>query len=74
MGDHGLVGANRQTDLLAYFLPDDGNAKLYSTISPVNSFRLFFNEYFGANYPLLPDQTYITDSIAEPDPYPDCAP
>jgi hypothetical protein len=74
MGDHGLVGANRQTDLLAYFLPDDGSAKLYSTISPVNSFRLIFNEYFGANYPLLPDQTYITDSIAEPDPYPDCAP
>jgi len=74
MGDHGLRGANRQTDLLAYYLPGKGSAKLYPTISPVNSFRLIFDEYFGANYPLLPDETYISDTIVEPDPYPDCAP
>jgi hypothetical protein len=74
MGDHGLIDANRRTNLLAYYLPQTGREKLYSTISPVNSFRLIFNEYFGADYPLLPDQTFITDTITEPDPYPNCAP
>ena len=29
----------------------------YPTISPVNSFRVVFNSYFGANLPLLPDRT-----------------
>jgi hypothetical protein len=74
MGDHGLVDANRQTALLAYYLPGNGSAKLYPTISPVNSFRLIFNEYFGADYPLLPDQTYITDTTTVPDAYSNCAP
>ena len=74
MGDHGLENSNRLTDLLAYFLPGNGEAKLYPNISPVNSFRLIFDEYFGANYPLLPDKTYIGDVLTEPDPYADCAP
>jgi len=74
MGDHGLENSNRRTDLLAYYLPENGSAKLYPNISPVNSFRLIFDEYFGANYPLLPDKTYIGDSLTAPDAYPDCAP
>jgi hypothetical protein len=74
MGDHGLRDANRQTDLLAYYLPGNGSSKLYPTISPVNSFRLIFDEYFGANYPLLPDETYISDTATAPDAYPNCAP
>tara|TARA_Y100000591_G_scaffold331984_1_gene367698 strand:+ start:6386 stop:7948 length:1563 start_codon:yes stop_codon:yes gene_type:complete len=41
----------------AIFLPD--NKKLfYDTISPVNTFRLILNEYFGANYKLLKDNNY----------------
>ncbi len=73
MGDHGLENANRLTDLLAYYLPNNGSAKLYPTISPVNTFRLIFDEYFGANYPLLPDTTYIGDKLTAPDPFPNCA-
>jgi hypothetical protein len=73
MGDHGLDGLNRQTNLLAYYLPNNGNAKLYSRFTPINSFRLIFDEYFGANYPLLPDQTYISDTTTTPDAYPNCA-
>jgi hypothetical protein len=73
MGDHGLENLNRRTDLLAYYLPKNGNAKLYPNISPVNSFRLIFDEYFGANYPLLPDITYIGDTLTAPDPFPNCA-
>jgi hypothetical protein len=74
LGDHGLKNTDRRTDLLAYYLPGEGSAKLYPTISPVNSFRLIFDEYFGANYPLLQDETYISDTHTAPDPYPNCAP
>jgi hypothetical protein len=74
MGDHGLENLNRRTDLLAYYLPNNGSARLYPSISPVNSFRLIFDEYFGANYPLLPDKTYIGDTLTAPDPFPGCAP
>jgi hypothetical protein len=74
MGDHGLENLNRRTDLLAYYLPKNGSARLYPSISPVNSFRLIFDEYFGGNYPLLPDKTYISDTLTAPDPFPGCAP
>ena len=73
LGDHGLRENNRNTDLLAYYLPN-GSEKLYPSISPVNSFRLIFDEYFGANYPMLPDLTYVGDTMTLPaDPYPDCS-
>jgi hypothetical protein len=31
---------------------------LYKSISPVNTFRVIFNEYFGGNYELLDDRSY----------------
>jgi hypothetical protein len=43
--------------LNAYYLPGVKTGVLYPTISPVNSFRVVFNTYFGANLPLLPDRT-----------------
>ena len=39
----------------AYYLPGDGEKLLYDSISPVNSFRIVFNHYFGTNYDLLED-------------------
>lgn len=49
----------RSSILNAYYLPDGGGAHaLYPTISPVNSFRVVFNRYFGGRYKLLPDTTY----------------
>jgi len=61
-GDHGYAFNNRKSEetfkiLNAYYLPQDGKAKLYPTITPVNSFRLIFSYYFDQNYPLLPDQS-----------------
>lgn len=44
--------------LNAYYLPGFPREKLYPGITPVNSFRLIFNHYFGTNYPLLPDDSY----------------
>lgn len=41
--------------LNAYYLPGDGNSDLYASITPVNTFRLVFDQYFGANYGLLDD-------------------
>jgi hypothetical protein len=57
-GDHGLNDENRTQNLSAYFLPGDGSQDLYGNITPVNSFRVIFNHYFGAKYELLPDETF----------------
>jgi len=44
----------------AYYFPDRDYSLLYPTISPVNSFRVVLNTYFGGTYELLPDKNYIT--------------
>jgi hypothetical protein len=59
-GDHGpwLQPTSKKFSILnAYYLPGH-NYELYPNISPVNSFRLVFDDYFGGNYPLLKDITY----------------
>lgn len=43
--------------LNAYYMPGHTH-QLYPTISPVNSFRVVFNTYFGTNYPMLEDISY----------------
>jgi hypothetical protein len=61
-GDHGpwLQPKDRHVWILnAYYLPGN-NDKLYKTISPVNSFRVVFNSYFGGNYELLEDVSYYS--------------
>lgn len=42
--------------LNAYFFPRLRSTGLYPTITPVNTFRLLFDDYFGARLPLLPDR------------------
>ncbi len=46
--------------LNAYLLPDGGSADLYAGITPVNTFRLIFNRYFGTDLDLLPDKSYFS--------------
>ncbi|GEM_PF-149066 len=69
-GDHGFeVATGLKPDenghrkvfgiLNAYFLPQNGSKKLYDTITPVNTFRVIFNHYFGTNLKLLPDKSYF---------------
>ncbi len=43
--------------LNAYHLPGQADV-VYPSISPVNSFRVIFNRYFGERLPLLPDESY----------------
>lgn len=72
-GDHGprgLMGGNpenwedyvrKYTAILnAIYLPGkDPNQLLYPSISPVNTFRVIFNAYFGADLPLLKDHRFL---------------
>ena len=46
--------------LNAYYLPGVDYAGLYPQISPVNTFRVIFNSYFGAHYDLLADESYFS--------------
>lgn len=77
-GDHGpgsmldwLSATNtylpeRFSILNAYYFPDHDYSKLYPSITPVNSFRVVLDQYFGANYPLLEDHSYFSPG---PHPY-----
>jgi hypothetical protein len=60
-GDHGFDLPNRMEILNAYLVPDVVRAQLYQGISPVNSFRLLFDAYFGAKYVLLPDKSFYSN-------------
>jgi hypothetical protein len=42
--------------LNAYYWPNLERTGLYPTITPVNTFRLLFRNYFGADVKLLPDR------------------
>jgi hypothetical protein len=75
-GDHGPGGHldwqsadrsclwERTSILLAYYLPDGGERLLYPEITPVNSFRVVLNTFFGQDLPMLPDETYFTSHQA----------
>jgi hypothetical protein len=67
-GDHGGPYWNRPDqrikNLNAYYLPG-AEAALYPTITPVNSFRIVFNAYFGQDFPLLKDQSWYSPHANE---------
>ena len=77
-GDHGpwMQPKDRRMWILnAYYLPGHED-KLYPAISPVNTFRLIFDSYFGGNYKLLGDTSFYSPvpnlydfSIVEPTCY-----
>jgi len=73
-GDHGLMGENRYDILNAYYLPGDGSQHLYPTISPVNSFRVIFDTYFGTHYGLTKDSSLSDTGDLIPETAPDCLP
>ena len=65
-GDHGPLpdlaedSAERLPILNAYYLPGvQAEDILYPSISPVNSFRVVLNSYFGQDLPLLEDKSYF---------------
>ena len=46
--------------LNAYYLPNGGDAHLYEDITPVNTFRVIFNHYFGTQYEIIEDESYFS--------------
>ena len=61
-GDHGawMQPKDRRMWIFnAYYLPGHED-ELYPTITPVNTFRLIFNAYFGGNYEMLEDISYFS--------------
>lgn len=60
--DHSYFdGPDRVKILNAYYFPDEGDQALYETVTPVNTFRIIFNTYFGGQYDLLPDVSRYGD-------------
>ena len=57
--------------LNAYYLPGIDKTKLYKTVSPVNSFRLVFDHYFGSRFGLLDDKAYCSPRKNRPYDYED---
>jgi hypothetical protein len=55
----------RMAILNAYYFPDGNYDNLYSSISPVNSFRVILNKYFGTEMNLLSDNHYFS-TYSEP--------
>ena len=56
----------RMSILNAYYFPGRRYEVLYDSISPVNSFRVVFNNFFGTQLPLLPDRCFFSTRT---DPY-----
>jgi len=77
--DHGTGDTlkDHMSILMALYLPNDWDAHLYETISPVNIFRLIFNIYFNGEYEILDDRSYYShwktrlDFTEIPNTYPD---
>ena len=52
--------AERMSILNAYYFPEGAYYSLYPAITPVNSFRVVLNQFFGEHYPLLDDRSYFS--------------
>jgi hypothetical protein len=70
MGDHGPpanLGSPelRMHNLDAYLVDADAKAKLYNSITPVNSFRIILDSYFNSDYPLLDDVSYYAYQLRQ---------
>jgi hypothetical protein len=48
----------RLSILNAYYAPEISENQFYENITPVNSFRIIFNEYFNGSYKILEDRNY----------------
>lgn len=69
-GDHGpppnlITPAERMQNLNAIYLPGINVEKvLYPSMTPVNTFRVVLNEFFGQHLPLLEDRSFFTPTDA----------
>ena len=50
----------------ALYLPGKNNARCYEMMTPVNNFRILFDDYFDAKLPLLPDRVMCAPVYTKP--------
>lgn len=50
----------RTSILNAFYFPDQNYSSLYESITPVNTFRALFDNYFSASYGLLQDKSFYS--------------
>jgi len=48
----------RLSILNAYYAPEISKNRFHENITPVNSFRIIFNDYFNGDYKILEDRNY----------------
>lgn len=63
-GDHGWKGDNRHQIINLYYFPEEGYTNLYPTITPVNTFRVILDQFYGFDLPLVPDEVKYQDTYA----------
>lgn len=51
----------RMRILNAFYFPEDVKNIFYNSITPVNTFRLIFNNYLNTSYELVEDRNYFTN-------------
>jgi hypothetical protein len=64
-GAEGTDHHERMSILNAFYLPGGKSAGLHQGMTPVNTFRMIFNNYFGTELPFLPEESYYS-SWAQP--------
>jgi hypothetical protein len=52
---------DRMKILLAIYLPDNDFSKLYDSISPINIYRIIFDQYFDESLNLIKDRSFFSD-------------
>ena len=71
-GDHGPFIKNSKEDafniLNAYYFPDYDYQNLYPGISPVNSFKILLNKFFGTKFQLEEERHYFSP-VGDPDEF-----
>jgi hypothetical protein len=69
--DHGVNEQDptlRMKNFMAYYVPDEMRARLYPTITPVNSFRMVFSSLGYADLPLYQDFSFFVNNYGK-DPF-----
>ena len=52
---------DRLSNINYILLPDKNENPLYNTMTPVNTFRVLFNDYFNTNFEILEDRVFFSD-------------
>jgi hypothetical protein len=63
-GDHGWKDDNRHQILNLYYFPQGDYAKLYPSITPVNTFRVILDQFYGYELPPVPDEVRYQETYA----------